>query len=124
MSDVLGLEGIKYSHIQHADLSKIEIELHEMGLNRAHHALLQGMRTQDILFKRIEACAAPEEGANQVIHTPSCPIRMMADYDVTFRMVEMDRTQGICIPTVRKICKTCTVAGGCLLLDLEWNLLT
>lgn len=62
---MLGLEGIKYSHIQHADLSKIEIELHEMGLNRAHHALLQGMRTQDILFKRIEACSGPEDPSPQ-----------------------------------------------------------
>lgn len=66
MSDVLGLEGIKYSHIQHADLSKIEIELHEMGLNRAHHALLQGMRTQDILYKRIEACSTTDDQTTQV----------------------------------------------------------
>ncbi|GMH44302.1 hypothetical protein BSKO_12236 [Bryopsis sp. KO-2023] len=61
VSDVLGLEGVKYSHIQHADLAKIEIELHEMGLNRAHHALLQGMRTQDILYKRIAVCASQEQ---------------------------------------------------------------
>lgn len=68
ISDVLGLEGVKYSHIQHADLAKIEIELHEMGLNRAHHALLQGMRTQDILYKRIAVCAAQEQQA-QVLFT-------------------------------------------------------
>lgn len=67
MADVFGLEGIKYSHIQHADLAKIEIELHEMGLNRAHHALLQGMRTQDILYKRIEACSLTEDSTTQVI---------------------------------------------------------
>eukprot|EP00210_Caulerpa_lentillifera_P004922 g4697.t1 len=60
VSDVFGLEGIQYSHLQHIDLCKIEIELHQLGLNHAHHALLQGMRTQGILYRRIEACAAVE----------------------------------------------------------------
>ncbi|CAD7696697.1 unnamed protein product [Ostreobium quekettii] len=58
VSDVLGLEGVKYSHIQLPDLAKIEIELYEMQLNRAHHALLQGMRTETILNQRITAYSA------------------------------------------------------------------
>ncbi|CAD7696121.1 unnamed protein product [Ostreobium quekettii] len=58
VSDVLGLEGVKYSHIQLPDLAKIEIELYEMQLNRAHHALLQGMRTETILNQRIAAYSA------------------------------------------------------------------
>lgn len=61
VSDVLGPVGIKYSHIQHTDLCKIEMELHELGLNQAHNALLQGIRTQGILYRRIEACSAVEE---------------------------------------------------------------
>eukprot|EP00210_Caulerpa_lentillifera_P009375 g8937.t1 len=61
VSEVLGLEGIRYSHIQHPDLLKIELELNEQGLNQAQNALLQGMRTQGILNSRIEACSVVEE---------------------------------------------------------------
>lgn len=116
MSDVLGLEGIKYSHIQHADLSKIEIELHEMGLNRAHHALLQGMRTQDILYKRIEACSTSEDQPTQVERFDKRRLKFEC------RGVGVGPILRICIPIVRRIYKIFTVGGGFLLLDLVWSL--
>lgn len=76
ISGVLGSEGIRYSHIQHEDLCKIELELNDHQLSQANHALLQGIRTQGILYRRIEASSVVEEQELQGGRVTNFPVNL------------------------------------------------
>lgn len=76
ISGVLGSEGIRYSHIQHEDLCKIELELDDHQLSQANLALLQGIRTQGILYRRIEASSVVEEQELQGGRAANFPVNL------------------------------------------------